>query len=214
MPEWTGLRRLAAVGVLAAMGLASPAGATGLTHGPMVGALRTDSVVVWGRWDVPGTARIRYRPTGLATLIDGPTATVAADKDFTGSFSLTGLKANTSYLYTVEFTADTGEKASTPNAWFRTPAKLPSALSFVVLADFMTKETWTIPTPRANPARRSTARPRTPRPWWPTCARCAVRCATRRDRSVPISSRPSSPPRLRSSCRSRCTTSGTTTTSA
>jgi alkaline phosphatase D len=145
MNGWKSVRRAAAAGVLAVaglagLGLALPAGATGLTHGPMVGALRTDSAVVWGRWDVPGTARIRYRPTGSATLIDGPTATISTDHDLTARFALTALKANTTYVYTVEFTADTGETANTPNAWFRTPIKLPTSLSFVVLADFMTKE--------------------------------------------------------------------------
>ncbi|MGM9487163.1 alkaline phosphatase D family protein [Ideonella sp. YS5] len=153
MPAWKSLRRLAAAALLAGLGLAGPAGATGLTHGPMVGALRTDSVVVWSRWDAPGTARIRYRPTGSPTLVDGPTATITADHDFTGSFALAGLKANTSYLYTLQFTADTGETANTPNAWFRTPAKLPTSLSFVVLADFMTKE-------KAAAALRSAATPR------------------------------------------------------
>jgi len=140
MDGWKSLRRLAAACGLAGVLGASPVGAAGLTHGPMVGALRTDAAVVWGRWDAPGTARIRYRPTGSATFIEGPTATITADQDFTARFALPGLKANTSYVYLLEFSADTGEKVVTPNAWFRTPPKLPTSLSFVVLADFMTKE--------------------------------------------------------------------------
>lgn len=152
MNGWKSMR-LALAGLLACAGLASPAGATGLTHGPMIGALRADSAVVWGRWDVPGTVHIRYRPTGSALLIDGPTVPVTADHDLTARLPLAGLKANTTYLYTLEFTADGGETSNTPNAWFRTPVKLPSSLSFVVLADFMTKE-------KAAAALRNAATPR------------------------------------------------------
>lgn len=135
------------------MGLSAPAAAAALTHGPMIGAVGIDSAVVWGRWDVPGSARIRYRATGATSLLDGPSETITVERDLTGRFALTGLKANTSYLYTLEFTADTGEVVSTPNAWFRTPAKLPTSLSFAVLADFMNKE-------KAAPALRAATNPR------------------------------------------------------
>lgn len=121
-------------------GMAAPAGAVSLTHGPMIGALGADSAAVWGRWDTPGTARIRYRPTGVADYVDGPSDTIVAERDLTGRFVIAGLKANTSYVYTLEFTADSGEVSNTPSAWFRTPVKLPTSLSFSVLADFMNKE--------------------------------------------------------------------------
>jgi len=134
-------------------GLPAPAAAAALSHGPMIGALGTDSAVVWARWDVPGTARIHYRPTGLPDMLDGPSETIVAERDLTGRFTLGGLKANTSYLYTLEFTADTGEVVSTPYAWFRTHAKLPASLSFSVLADFMNKE-------KAAPALRAATTPR------------------------------------------------------
>ncbi|HJV70852.1 alkaline phosphatase D family protein [Ideonella sp.] len=133
--------------------LSAPAVAATLTHGPMIGALGVDSTVVWARWDVPGTARIRYRSTGATSFVDGPSDAIVAERDLTGRFTLGGLKANTSYLYTLEFTADTGEVVSTPSAWFRTPAKLPTSLSFSVLADFMTKE-------KAAPALRAATSPR------------------------------------------------------
>lgn len=134
-------------------GATGPAAAAVLTHGPMIGAVTTESAMVWGRWDVPGQARVRYRPTGTTTYTDGAPELISAERDLTGRFKLAGLKANTTYTYTVEFTADTGEVVSSPNAWFRTPVKLPTSLSFSVLADFMTKE-------KASPALRSAATPR------------------------------------------------------
>lgn len=135
------------------VGLSGPASAAALTHGPMIGALAADSATVWGRWDVPGTARIRYRPTGWPEYAEGPVDGIVAERDLTGRFALAGLKANTSYVYTLEFTAETGEVVSTPSAWFRTPAKLPTSLSFSVLADFMNKE-------KAAPALRVAMTPR------------------------------------------------------
>lgn len=139
----------------AVLGAASglPAAAAVLTHGPMVGAVTTESAQVWGRWDVAGSARVRYRPTGSGNWLVGEPQAVLAGGDFTGRFALAGLKANTTYVYSIEFSADTGEVVATPNAWFRTPVKLPSSLSFAVLADFMTKE-------KAAPALRMAMTPR------------------------------------------------------
>jgi alkaline phosphatase D len=141
--------------ILAALiaGTAAPAGAAAPAQGPMIGALDVDAASVWARWDVPGTARVRYRPTGSPTFIDGPSATIEAAHDFTAHFRLAGLKANTAYVYTLDFTPDNGEPSSSPNAWFRTPVKLPTSLRFTVLADFMTKE-------KAAPALRMAATPR------------------------------------------------------
>ncbi len=143
---------LAAAGLWAAAA-ALPAQAAALTSGPMIGALVPEGVTVWGRWDVPGSARIRYRPTGTTAFVDGPEDAIRPEHDLTGRFRLDGLKANTTYVYTLTFTADSGEVVSTPEAWFRTPVKLPTALRFSVLADFMTKE-------KAAPALRAAATPR------------------------------------------------------
>lgn len=155
MVKVAGRTRLAAAGLMWALAwVCGAAGAATLTHGPMVGAVTTDSAQVWGRWDVAGNARVRYRPTGSNVWTAGESQAVAAGADFTGRFPLDGLKANTTYVYTLEFTAaDTGEVISTPNAWFRTPVKLPTSLSFSVLADFMTKE-------KAAPALRMAMTPR------------------------------------------------------
>jgi alkaline phosphatase D len=123
------------------------------SHGPMVGAVATDSATVWARWDVPGTARVRYRATGVADWTEGPEVVVGADTDRTAHFPLPVLKANTSYIYTLDFTDADGLTTRSPPAWFRTPMKLPTSLRFSVLADFMNKE-------RASPALRSAATPR------------------------------------------------------
>jgi alkaline phosphatase D len=152
MNRSTGAAWLAAVGLWVGAA-ALPAQAAVLTSGPMIGALAPESVTVWGRWDVPGTARIRYRPAGTTAFVDGPQDAVLAAHDFTGRFHLTGLEADTTYAYTLTFTADSGEEVSTPEAWFRTPSALPTALRFSVLADFMTKE-------KAAPALRAAATPR------------------------------------------------------
>ena len=141
-------------GVLVALAMAG-AGAAGLpSHGPMVGALAIDSAAVWARWDEPGTARVLYRIGNTGTYTAGPPVVIDPGNDLIGRFSLPGLKANTTYNYKIEFTADAdGTVTSNSTAYFRTPMKLPTSLSFAVLADFMTKE-------KAAPALRAATTPR------------------------------------------------------
>ncbi|HEX5688147.1 MAG TPA: alkaline phosphatase D family protein [Ideonella sp.] len=123
------------------------------SHGPMVGAITTDSAAVWARWQGPGTAHITYKPTGAAEAIDGPVVEISEAHDFTGRFALAGLKANTTYSYTLQFTDALGEVSRNLPSYFRTPVKLPTSLSFSVLGDFMTRQ-------RASKALRMAAMPR------------------------------------------------------
>lgn len=153
-PRWPSGGRASWWALLAGL-LTGPAwGQAGLpSHGPMVGAVATDAATVWARWDESGTARIRYRATGVADWTEGPELPIGPEADRTAHFALPLLKANTGYTYTLDFTDGAGQTTRSPQAWFRTPMKLPASLRFSVLADFMNKE-------RASPALRSAASPR------------------------------------------------------
>jgi len=156
-PSPRGLRRwfaLALTGIcLLTAGAAALAQAGLPSHGPMVGAVTTDSAAVWARWNGPGTAHVTYKTTGAGAPIDGPEVEIAEAHDFTGRFALPGLKANTTYSYTLQFTDALGEVSLNAPSYFRTPVKLPTSLSFSVLGDFMTRQ-------RASKALRTAATPR------------------------------------------------------
>jgi alkaline phosphatase D len=153
-----GLRRwLAAAltgGCLLAAGAAASAQTPGLpSHGPMIGAITVDTAAVWARWAGPGTAHVTYKPTGAGVAIDGPEVEITPERDFTGRFALPALKSNTTYSYTLQFTDEFGEVTRNAPSYFRTPVKVPTALSFSVLGDFMTRQ-------RASKALRTATMPR------------------------------------------------------
>jgi phosphodiesterase/alkaline phosphatase D-like protein len=96
---------------------------SGISHGPMLGGLESDGVLVWARTARPGTFRVRYgtRPDELNQTSDEVETTL--DRDATGIARLTGLAANTKYYYEA-FTVEGGAGAG---GSFRT---LPDARTF------------------------------------------------------------------------------------
>ncbi len=72
-----------------------------LTHGPMLGQLTSDSVVVWGRTSQSGTFTVRYGTAGDRLDQESALATTAIGHDNTGVVRLTGLLPDTRYHYQV-----------------------------------------------------------------------------------------------------------------
>jgi phosphodiesterase/alkaline phosphatase D-like protein len=70
-----------------------------VTHGPMLGHVRHDSVRVWGRTSRAGQYRVRYGvEPGRLNQTSKPVATTL-EHDFTGVLVLEGLQENTRYYY-------------------------------------------------------------------------------------------------------------------
>lgn len=83
--------------------LAAPAAATArqaagppITHGVIVGDVRSDSAELWARGDGPGTLHVRLSGGAHRTIAP---VELSAGHDFTGQVSLTGLRPDTRYRY-------------------------------------------------------------------------------------------------------------------
>ena len=76
---------------------------SGLTHGPLLGAITSRSVRVWVRTAKPGAFRVRH---GMALPLTRESASVAgettAERDNTGVVELTGLAPGTRHYYAVQ----------------------------------------------------------------------------------------------------------------
>jgi phosphodiesterase/alkaline phosphatase D-like protein len=98
-------------------------GGNRISHGPILGGLGSDEILVWARTAQPGTFRVRYgtQPDALNQTSDEVQTTL--DRDGTGVARLTGLAANTKYYYE----AFTHEGAAGVGGSFRT---LPDARTF------------------------------------------------------------------------------------
>lgn len=102
----------------------------GITHGPVLGGVSSDSVKVWIRTQeaMPFEIRVSERlPFGDAISAKGVTN---ADQDFTGWAKVTGLKPNTRYFYAVllrDEIVDTRHAVTQPWPTFRT---LPDSTSY------------------------------------------------------------------------------------
>jgi alkaline phosphatase D len=83
-----------------------------ITHGPMLGHVRQDSISIWARTSVPGQFQIRYgtSPERLDQISD-PVAT-RLDRDNTGWARITGLRSNTRYYYRPVTARDAGPEGS------------------------------------------------------------------------------------------------------
>jgi len=104
-----------------------------LTHGPMVGDVRSQKAKIWLRLDGAAQVKVRTRVSGGSW--GQPSAGEATGSDNTLTLSLTGLAASTEYGY--QLTADNGASWTTEYKLETTPPDTDAAtFSFVVLTDF------------------------------------------------------------------------------
>jgi phosphodiesterase/alkaline phosphatase D-like protein len=86
----------------AAPSLSAPADA-GLTHGPLLGQLTSNSIRVWARTARSGTFRVRFsEEAGLSAASTSAAAQTALERDNTGWVELRGLRPDTKYYYALE----------------------------------------------------------------------------------------------------------------
>jgi alkaline phosphatase D len=109
----------------------------GLTHGPLVGAVRPTTATIWIRTDSPAELQVEYSTT-LDFQASVLSAVVETDqsRDLTGKLRLSGLKLKTQYFYRLwangialpgvyEFKTNPSDSSTEP-------------FSFAVLSDFKT----------------------------------------------------------------------------
>ena len=72
-----------------------------LTHGPMLGRVSSQSVVVWGRTSDPGEFRVRFGTHAERLDQVSKAATTIIDRDNTGSIYIDGLRSDTRYFYQI-----------------------------------------------------------------------------------------------------------------
>lgn len=101
-----------------------------LTHGPVLGPVRHDGVIVWLRADATRAVRLRVATTrgGLATAAPVATRYPRAERDFTESIEVFGLQPETLYHYELEVE---GERYG---PWSFTTAPAPDAATRLRLA--------------------------------------------------------------------------------
>jgi phosphodiesterase/alkaline phosphatase D-like protein len=99
-----------------------PAAIAGLTHGPMLGRLRDDSVAVWARTETPGSFQVFYgtAPDRLDRTA-GPARTSLED-DNTGWLEIDGLAPRTKYFYAVSADGRMPESAERRGHFHTLPA--------------------------------------------------------------------------------------------
>lgn len=79
-----------------------PMQSTAMTHGPVLGDLRSDAVRVWIRASEEIDFDLLVRPSpGPFDTAMVTTARTSTEEDFTGYAQVTGLKANTTYAYAI-----------------------------------------------------------------------------------------------------------------
>jgi phosphodiesterase/alkaline phosphatase D-like protein len=90
-----------------------------VTHGPILGRLGSHEIGVWVRTSQPGPFRVRYgTATDRLDQLSAP-ATTRLERDNTGWVLLSGLKAETKYLYEVVL-GENGERRTGLGGSFRT----------------------------------------------------------------------------------------------
>lgn len=93
-----------------------------LTHGPMLGNPKSDSVVVWGRTSLPGQFHVRYGTDKQKLDQASEPATTRIENDNTGTIALQKLKPDTRYHYQIWVNGR-------PHGWPGTFRTLPDAES-------------------------------------------------------------------------------------
>jgi alkaline phosphatase D len=111
---------------------------TGLTHGPMLGAVTPTAATVWARWTAAADVRLAYAPASESTTLESPAVATSAEGDLTSKISLSDLLPDTVYRYSLIARDAGGAETQSAGQYFRTAPAAPAALSFVVLSDFMT----------------------------------------------------------------------------
>lgn len=87
---------------------ASPSHAReGITHGPILGRIQSDSVAIWARTAAPGIFTVAYG-TAPGALDGSLSIETSLDRDNTGWGTLTSLESNTKYYYEAK-SGDAGE---------------------------------------------------------------------------------------------------------
>jgi len=77
--------------------------ASGITHGPMLGHVTSESVRVWARTRGAGPFAVRYSENAdLSESLASPPVTTTAARDHTGWIELGNLKPETKYYYALE----------------------------------------------------------------------------------------------------------------
>lgn len=116
-----------------------------LTHGPMVGAMTDSSAKIWFRVEPQANIQVEYAPDlefdeGLKR---SEIISTSADNDYTGTVTLTGLTANTTYHYRILVEGE--DQTPTPQPQFKTfpkssPARhnITTTVKIGVLTDFKT----------------------------------------------------------------------------
>ena len=79
-----------------------------ITHGPMLGHIRSDSIAIWARTSVPGQFQVRYGTVPERLDAISAPVTTSYDRDNTGWARLTGLRPNTRYYYRPVTARDAG----------------------------------------------------------------------------------------------------------
>ncbi|SVB84767.1 uncharacterized protein METZ01_LOCUS237621, partial [marine metagenome] len=73
-----------------------------VTHGPMLGRPKTDSMSLWVRTERPGKVNVFYGTAKGQLTESASIETTDIKRDYTGIITLKGLKANTRYYYRIE----------------------------------------------------------------------------------------------------------------
>jgi alkaline phosphatase D len=130
--------RRAAFALVLALFCSAGKAQTGLTHGPMLGAITPTTATVWARWAAAADVRLTYAPAFESSTLESQPMATSADADLTSKISLTDLQPDTVYRYSLIARDAGGVETQSAEQYFRTPPAEPAALSFVVLSDFMT----------------------------------------------------------------------------
>jgi alkaline phosphatase D len=106
-----------------------------LSHGPMAGAITTDSAKIWSRWSGQAEVFVQYRKVGTLPFTRSASGNASADGDWTATSPLAGLAPGTTYEYHVVGKVGSARTPG-PTHYFRTRPASASALSFSVVTDF------------------------------------------------------------------------------
>lgn len=99
-------------------------------HGPMLGAIRSDSASLWLRTAKEGSVQVRVLDAKNGTLIStSEKVTTGEQSDFTAVVKLNGLQAEHAYRYEIQID---GEQVPAQNTRFRTYPKKGTAARFAV----------------------------------------------------------------------------------
>lgn len=105
-----------------------PYGTSGVTHGPLLGRITSDSVRVWIRTREPAQVKVLWS-TQLPIAEDSPSAVgeTTTDRDMTGTVTVSGLNADTRYYYAISLNGRLADLRSDPQGQWPSFRTLPDA---------------------------------------------------------------------------------------